>query len=72
MSKMTFDPITTELVIQRAKKKVIDIGSSAKLGALVVPTNFELLVNNITIVESVEVVDAGSFTIYSDGIVEIE
>lgn len=72
MSKMTFDPITTELVIQRVKKKAVDAGNSAKLGALVVPTSFELLVNNISIVESVEITDTGSFAIYSEGTVEIE
>lgn len=67
---MHFDPITTEMVIGKKKKSTVT-ASSATISALIVPAPLELLVNNLTIVDQVELTETGALTIYADGAVEV-
>lgn len=74
MFNLQFDPITTEMVIGKRKKKetvVIGDGSSATISALIVPAPLELMVNNLTVIDTIEITDTGAFTIYSDSSVEV-
>jgi len=72
MFSLQFDPVTTEMVIGKRKKTVaIGDGSSATLSALLVPAPLELLVNNLTVLDNIEITDSGSFTINSVSAVEV-
>lgn len=72
MMTLQFDPVTTELVIGRKTKKLGTAeGNSATLSALIVPTPLELQVNNLTIKDFVEITNSGTFTIFSQSIVEV-
>lgn len=74
MFNLQFDPITTEMVIGKRKKRetvVIGDGSSATISALIVPAPLELMVNNLTVIDTIEITDTGAFTIYTDSSVEV-
>lgn len=74
MFNLQFDPVTTEMVIGKKKKSttvVIGDGSSATVSALIVPAALELMVNNLTVIDFVEITDTGAFSIYTDSSVEV-
>jgi hypothetical protein len=74
MFNLQFDPVTTEMVIGKKKKSttvVIGDGSSATISALIVPAPLELMVNNLTVIDFVEITDTGAFSIYTDSSVEV-
>lgn len=74
MFSLQFDPVTTEVAIGKRKKKstvIIGDGSSATLSALIVVSPLELMVNNLTVIDTIEVTETGSFSIYADSRVEV-
>lgn len=74
MFNIQYDPVTTQLVIGRKRKKstvVISDGSSATLSPLVVTTYLELLINNLTVIDYLEVTEDGIFSVYLNGATEI-
>ena len=74
MFNIQYDPVTTQLVIGRKRKKstvVISDGTSATLSPLVVTTYLELLINNLNVIDYIEITENGIFSVYLDGAVEL-
>lgn len=73
MFNLQFDPVTTQLVIGKKKKKITDSfgGSLATMSALYVFNDLELQINQIIVKDYIEVAEMGSFTVAVDGAVEI-
>lgn len=74
MFYLHFDPISTEVILK--KKKITSVSyvgdaSAATVSALTIPTDFSLIINNLTVNNSLELEQNGSFNIFDESTVEI-
>jgi hypothetical protein len=64
-----FDPITTEIVINKRQRRLTT--SSATMSELIVSNDLSLLIDNLTIINQIELTEAGSFIINDNSTVEV-
>lgn len=74
MFYLHFDPISTEVILK--KKKIASVSyvgdaSAATVSSLIIPTDFNLIVNNLIVNNSLELEQNGSFNIFDESTVEI-